>query len=157
MNSEELKNFDSFYGWTEEESKKTDELFEKNQRESKYFSWHPHRLKDYQFQKFLYPMLKNDEYGTVILSECLKEGHIISKNDVYRFKKNYKEKVELITNRAIELRKKVLSTMRRREMFYPDQYDYMTDIRTINREMHALMPFKEYLFVTLEQMENKNE
>jgi hypothetical protein len=157
MNSEELNDFESFYGWTEEESKKADKLFEKNQRESKYSSWHPHRLKDYYLQKFLYPMLKNNEYGTVILSECIKAGHNISQHEVYRFKKNYKEKVELITNRAIELRKKVLSNMRRREMFYPDHYDYMTDIRTINREMHALMPFKEYLFDTLKQMETTNE
>ena len=148
MNSEELKDFEDFYGMTEEKA------IQASERSG---GWYISELKMYKLNKFIYPLIKQNLYGTVIVRKCWEAGIDVHKNDIYRFKKEYKEKVEYFTNRSIEFRKKVLNAMREREMFHPDFYEYMVDPRTVTREMHSLMPFKEYLFETLEQMENKNE
>lgn len=152
MNSEELKDFECFYGTSEEEAKKRDEYW--STFNSRYSSG---ALKEYKLNKFLYPMLQQDLFGTVIFEKCLEAGFHVSQNDVYRFKKRYKEEVARIKDRAVNFRHEGLKKMRAREMFYPHHYEYMVDPRTVVREMHALMPFKQHLFEVLTQLELTNE
>ena len=149
MNDDELKDFEDFYGKTEKRAKELDANYQNLYSRT--------CLEEYRLTKFLYPLLKKDCAGTKLFLLSRREGFNVWQPEIYRYKKKYKQQLEYFTNRATEMRQKLLDKMRAREMFYPDHYDYMVDPRTVNREMHALMPFKDYLFEVLTQKGFVNE
>ena len=155
MTEDEVQDFEDFYGITKDKKIKQGcgvYLFSSR--------YHLYEMQ-YDILKFLYPLFQANRAGTYIFIACMdfiapQKSSFLSQGDIYKLIRDYKQRKTNHEECAVRFRLKTLERMRRIEQIYPSDYEYMLDRRTITREMHALMPFKNDLFMFAVELNMEN-